>query len=85
MDDSYDTEVSAALLGFSMLDKVQRNAFAEQFNKFIYGSPQRQRRLIEYWSADCRESKNPTANMIAESSAVYAARTKKQRKTRRCK
>jgi hypothetical protein len=80
LDDAYDTEVSAVLLGFSMLDKTQRNAFAEQFNKFMYGSPQRQRWLMEYWSADCRESKNPAARMIAESSAVYAASTKRRRK-----
>lgn len=85
MDDSYDTEVSAVLLGFGMLDKAQRHAFAEQFNTFMYGSPQGQRRLMDAWSIQCRESENPTARMIAETSAVYAAGTKKRRKANRSK
>lgn len=85
MDDSYETEVFAVLLGFSMLDKAQRNAFAEQFNNFMYGSPQRQRQYMELWSTQCRESENPTAKMIAESSAVYAAGNKRRRKANRRK
>ena len=85
MDDSYDTEVSAVLLGFGMLDKAQRHAFAEQFNTFMYDSPQGQRRSMDVWSIQCRESENPTARMIAETSAVYAAGTKKRRKANRSK
>jgi hypothetical protein len=80
VDDSYDTEVSAALLGFGMLGKAQRLAFSEQFNNFMYGSAQRQRLLMESWSSQCRESENPTARMIAESSADYAVSTKKKRR-----
>jgi hypothetical protein len=85
VDDSYDTEVSAALLGFGMLDTMQRRAFAEQFNKFVYGSPHGQRRMIEVWSTQCRESENPTARMIAETSAVYVASRQKRRKVNRRK
>jgi hypothetical protein len=85
LDDSFDTKVTAVLLAFGMLDKAQRQAFAEHFNKFMYGSPQRQRQSMEYWSTRCRESENPTVRMIAESSAVYAASTKRRRKPRRPK
>jgi hypothetical protein len=85
LDDSFDTEVSVLLLGFGMLDKAQRYAFAEQFNNFMYDSPQGQRRLMDVWSIQCRESENPTARMIAESSAVYAVGKKKRRKANRRK
>ncbi|RDS86024.1 hypothetical protein [Dyella psychrodurans] len=78
MDDSYDTEVYAVLLGVGTLDRAQRDAFAEEFNKFMYGSPQGQRRLMEHWSSQCGESENPTIRMIAESSAVYVASTRKK-------
>ncbi|RUL66760.1 hypothetical protein EKH79_02810 [Dyella dinghuensis] len=85
MDDSYDTEVSTVLLGFGLLDRAQRLAFSEQFNNFMYGSPQRQRSLMEYWSSQCRESENPTARMIAESAADYVVSKKKRRKGKRSK
>jgi hypothetical protein len=80
VDDSYDTEVSAVLLRFGMLGKHQRIAFADQFNKFVYGSPQRQRQLIEQWLGICRDSKNPAVKMIGESSANYVVRSKKSRR-----
>jgi hypothetical protein len=79
VDDSYDMEVLAVLLNFGMLNKAQRSAFADQFNRFMYGSPQRQRGLMERWSILCRHSQSPTIKMIAESSATYIAREKKPR------
>jgi hypothetical protein len=78
-------EVFAVLLSFGMLNKMQRSAFAEQFNRFTYGSPQRQRSLMERWSDKCRHSENATTKMIAESSAAYITRAKKPRNKSRCK
>lgn len=85
MDDSYDTEISAVLLGFGMLDKAQRLVFSEHFNNFMYGSPQQQRSLMDSWFSQCRESENKTARMIAESSTDYAVGTKKRGKAKRSK
>jgi hypothetical protein len=85
LDDSYNTEITAVLLGFCMLDKAQRHVFAEQFNNFVYGSSYEQQRLMQIWSAECRESENPTVRMIAESSAVYTVGKKRRRKARRRK
>jgi len=79
LDDSYDTEVYAVLLSFGMLNKAQRHAFAEQFNRFTWGSAQLQRRLMQQWSGRCRDDANPMTRMIAESSAVYVATPRKRR------
>jgi hypothetical protein len=83
LDDLYDTEVYAVLLAVGMLKKAQREAFAEQFNRFTYGSAQLQRRLMQHWSGMCSESENPTTRMIAESSAVYVVTTKKRRRKKK--
>lgn len=80
MDDSNDMEVYAVLLAVGMLKKAQRQVFAEQFNKFSYGSSQTQRRLMQHWSVRCRHSENPTTRMIAETSAVYVATPKRPRR-----
>ena len=80
MDDAYDSEVSAVLFFFGRLDKAQRIAFADQFNQFLYGSPQRQRQLMEQWLNIFRDSKEPSIKMVCESPANYTARPKKSRK-----
>jgi hypothetical protein len=80
MDDAYDSEVSAVLLYFGRLDKAQRIVFADQFNQFLYGSPQRQRQLMEQWLNIFRDSKKPSIKMVCESTANYTARLKKSRK-----
>jgi hypothetical protein len=80
MDDAYDSEVSAVLLYFGRLDKAQRIVFADQFNQFLYGSPQQQRQLMEQWWDTFRDSKSPSVKMICESPAKYTARRKKSRK-----
>ena len=83
MDESKVREVSAALLGFGMLDEAQRRAFADRLNDFVYDSPQGQLRLMEDWSSQCLESENPAARMIAETSATYVAIRRKPRKGKR--
>lgn len=80
MDDAYDSEVSAVLLHFGRLGKAQRIAFADQFNQFLYGSPQRQRQLMEQWLDIFGGSENPSIKMVCESPANYTARGKKSRK-----
>jgi hypothetical protein len=83
LDDLFDTEVYAVLLAVGMLKKAQRQLFAEQFNKFTYGSAQTQHRLMRHWSGKCRDSENPTTRMIAESSAVYVATPKTKRRKKK--
>jgi hypothetical protein len=79
LDDSQDTQVCAVLLSVGMLNKAQRQAFAEQFNKFTYGSSQTQRRLMRHWGAKCSKSDDPRIRMIAEASALYIVTPEKRR------
>jgi hypothetical protein len=83
LDDLHETDVHAVLLAVGMLNKAQRQEFAEQFNKFVYGSTQTQRRMMQQWGGKCRDSKNPTTRMIAESSAIYVATPKTTRRKKK--
>lgn len=73
MNDSYDTEISAALLSFGLLSKAKRAAFLDRLNKFIYGSPQKQRRQMEHWLKECSGSTRPNVHRVAEVSADYSS------------
>jgi hypothetical protein len=83
LDHSLDTEVSAALLGFGLLTQEQRDAFAEQYNQFVFCSAQEQTKMMGHWCIQCFESGNPKARMIAEDSAEYVVSKKKRRRSRR--
>ncbi|WP_233842733.1 hypothetical protein [Dyella sp. 2HG41-7] len=82
MGESNDSGIAALLLGFSGLDKFQREKFMGQLNHFIYVSSRQKRKLVDGWLVACRESADPAANMIAESMAEYVVHDRKPIKGR---
>jgi hypothetical protein len=80
MDESYDTAVSAVLLGCSALSKMQRAAFMDSLNQFMFVSAQQQRRIADHWLRSCQNSEDPSVRQIAESAAIYMVEAKKGRK-----
>jgi hypothetical protein len=82
MDESYDTAVSAVLLGYSTLSKTQRAAFMDSLNQFMFVSPQQQRRIADHWLRSCQDSADPSIRQIAESAGIYKVEAKQGRKFR---
>lgn len=82
MGESNDSDIAVVLLGFSGLDKTQRDEFMDKLNEFIYVSPQRKRRLVEGWLESCLSSSDPAVNRVAESMAAYVVHDRKPPKSR---